>query len=546
VHASTTMWKLLCVAAYFLSFHLSEAKKGKKAKKESVSCGRHRAETCASCGRQANQCNGDCAWFSDLCMTKKEAADKKKSKEYYAVLGLPRRSDDAAVKAAYKKKALEFHPDKCALGKEECDANFRNVAEAFEVLGEKKLKRVFDKKGYEGVKKARGESGSGGGNGHPFAHMFGQGEQEDGSAEDLYGEKTDVMEVTDKTWNSFIGQRESPWLVQFYKPNDEDCTAVAGEYKKFGTTFKEFLNVGAVNCRQHAQICKQNSIGELDHPAVRWYPADSNKEPEICNEELTHKALGKWVNSMLPDYSTVLTSKIQMREWLDNGTNPAVVLFTDKKDSPPMWKALSSEFNGRIRMAAVTRCDKSGVFKTELQREFDVYVPGIIRIDPLGNLGSIAEKFPMELKKDKIALWLNKLRLVSKKDGPTATFKEWTRERVKAGDCGPKDSQICFLWLKGGMDKAVEAAMRSLAEKYRTDPIKLMWISSELNPSVLETFGLEESDLSDFLVAYRSKRGKFKLHEGELTFNALDGFVDGVLNGGGALTSKVHIDKLEL
>ena len=31
------------------------------------------------------------------------------------------------------------------------------------------------------------------------------------------------------------------------------------------------------------------------------------------------------------------------------------------------------------------------------------------------------------------------------------------------GDCGAKDSQICFLWLKGGMDKKVEAAMRSLA-----------------------------------------------------------------------------------
>lgn len=407
------------------------------------------------------------------------------------------------------------------------------------------MKRIFDKKGYDGVKKARGESGSGGSD-HPFAQFFGRGDQEEGSAEDLYGEGTDVIEVTGETWNSFVGQRESPWLIQFYKPNDEDCVEVTAEYKKFGTMFKEFLNVGAVNCRKQGQVCKQNNIGDMDHPAVRWYPADNSKEPEICQETITSKALGKWVNSLLPDYTTVLTSKMQMRAWLDNGTDPAVVLFTDKKESPAMWKALSSEYNGRIRMAAVTRCDKAGVFKTELQREFDVYIPGIVMIDPLGAIGSIAEKFSMELKKDKIALWLDKLRLVSKKDGPSATFKEWTRERVKAGDCGPKDSQICFLWLKGGADKNVEAAMRSLAEKYRTDPIKLMWVNIELNPSVLDTFGLEESELSDFLVAYRSKRGKFMLHEGELDFNALDGFVDGVLNGGRALTSKVHIDKLEL
>lgn len=501
------------------------------------------AQKCGSCGRQESQCNGDCRWYSDICMTKKEAAAKKKSKEYYSVLGLPRKSNDAAIKAAYKKKALEFHPDKCTHDKEECDEQFRNVAEAFEVLGDKKMKRVFDKKGYEGVKKARGESGS---NNDPRAHFFGGGEQEEGPAGDLYGDNTDVIEVTGETWNSMVGSRDSSWLIQFYKPNDEDCTAVAGEYKKFGTIFKEFLNVGAVNCRQHGQVCKQNNIGEMDHPAVRWYPSDNKKEPEICNEELTSKALGKWVNSMMTDFSFVLTSKIQMRQWLDNGTNPAVVLFTDKKSSPPMWKALSSEYNGRIKMATVIGCDKAGVFKNELQREFDVYVPGIVRLDPLGALGSIAEKFSMAMKKDKIALWLDKLRLVSKKDGPTATFKEWSRERLKAGDCGAKDSQICFLWLKGGMDKKVEAAMRSLAEKYRTDPIKMMWVGIELNPSVLDTFGLEESELSDFLVAYRSKRGKFKLHEGELDFNALDGFVDGVLNGGGALTSKVHINKLEL
>ena len=44
---------------------------------------------------------------------------------------------------------------------------------------------------------------------------------------------------------------------------------------------------------------------------------------------------------------------------------------------------------------------------------------------------------------------------------------------------------------------------------------------------------------------YRSKRGKFKVHEGELKFEELDNFVDGVL-GGGPLVNKVKIHKLEL
>merc|ERR1719191_1099687 len=119
-----------------------------------------------------------------------------------------------------------------------------------------------------------------------------------------------------------------------------------------------------------------------------------------------------------------------------------------------------------------------------------------------------------------------------KKAGPQATFKEWSRQRFEAGDCGPKDGQFCFLWLKAGAAPAVEEATRQLAQKYRTDPIKMMWANVELNPGLLEAFGLENSDATDFFVAYRPKRSKFKVHEGSFKFAELDSFVDGVLNGG--------------
>merc|ERR1719291_139048 len=125
----------------------------------------------------------------------------------------------------------------------------------------------------------------------------------------------------------------------------------------------------------------------------------------------------------MPDFSVVLDTKHQMREWLDSKELPPVVLFTDKKEVPPIWKALSREYNDRVRMGVVLRCDKNGVFKTELQREFDVRVPGIIRVDPLGPIGSIAEKFDLEMKKDKLSLWLRKVRLVSKKRGANSKFQ---------------------------------------------------------------------------------------------------------------------------
>ena len=89
------MWNVILLATYCLA----EAKK-----QQSVSCGGHRARSCADCGRQEGACNGDCRWFSGICLTKQEAAQKKKATDYYGVLGIPRKSDADTIKAAYKKK----------------------------------------------------------------------------------------------------------------------------------------------------------------------------------------------------------------------------------------------------------------------------------------------------------------------------------------------------------------------------------------------------------------------------------------------------------
>merc|ERR1719253_975206 len=138
-----------------------------------------------------------------------------------------------------------------------------------------------------------------------------------------------------------------------------------------------------------------------------------------------------------------------------------------------------------------------------------------------------------------------KVVALNKRAGPQASFKEWSKERYEAGDCAPTDGQFCFLWFKAGADKDAEEATRSLAHRYRTDPIKMMWANVEMNPSLLEAFDLEESEATDFFIAFRPKRARFKVHEGPLRFKELDAFVDGVINGG-PLMGKVKTQRIEL
>lgn len=508
-----------------------------------------------------------CLWAL-VALVLVEAGKKRKGPDYYARLGVEENVDKDALKKAYRAKSLEFHPDKCGgdtegeqagMTKEECQTKFIEVSAAYEVLSDPEKRKTYNEHGEEGLK----EGGAGGQTGEQAKQMFRQffGREPDGNVrivnrggqmmfheegepgpkEDIYDD-TSVIQLNGDVWKT-VTDRDEPWVVEFYKPNDDDSVEAKPEYIKFADTFKDFLNVAAVNCRQHGGICSGASI--TNFPAVRWFTEDPKADPEVFEGLLTAKLLGKWANSQMPDYTTHVEDKLQLRKWLDNAKGPAVLLFTDKSSTPPMWKALSREFKDRgIQLGVVPRCDKTGVFKTPLQREYDVYIPQIVRIDPMDEMGKIAEKAPA-IKKDVLNLWLMKVIALGKRAGPVATFKEWSSARYEAGDCAPTDSQFCFLWLKAGADAAVEEATRQLAHKYRTDPIKMMWTNVEMNPSLLEAFGLETSEATDFFVAYRPKRQKFKVHEGSFKFEELDGFVDSVMNGG-PLTDRLKVPKIEL
>lgn len=489
-----------------------------------------------------------------LCI---EGGNRRKGADYYATLGVAENADVPAIKKAYRAKSLEYHPDKCTIDKEECQTKFIEVSTAYEVLSDPEKRKVYDREGEEGLKEGHQSNEQAKA---MFRQFFGREpdgnvrivnrggqmmfmeEGEPGSKEDIYGD-TNVTELTDEIYKPFIHERDEPWMVKFYKPNDDDSVEAKPEYIKFADTFRDFLKVGAVNCRQQRDLCNSASINSF--PALRWFPEDKSAPPEIFEGGVSAKALGKFVSGLMSDYTKILEDKRQVRQWLDDAKGPAVVLFTDKSSTPPMWKALSREFKGRASLATVCRCDKNGVFKTTLQREYDVRIPAVVRLDPLQDVGKVAEKFDFQLKKDVLNLWIMKVVAQGKKAGPVATFKEWSKQRYEAGDCGPKDSQFCFLWLKAGADAEADEATRQLAHKYRTDPIKMMWANVELSPQLLEAFGLETVDATDFFVAFRPKRSRFKIHEGPLRFKELDAFVDGVMNGG-PLEGRLKVPKIEL
>ena len=91
-------------------------------------------------------------------------------RDYYEILGVEKNSSSDEIKKAYRKVAMQFHPDRNP-GDKSAEDKFKEAAEAYEILGDQDKRSQYDRFGHSAFGSGRG---SGGGHGMNMDDIFSQ------------------------------------------------------------------------------------------------------------------------------------------------------------------------------------------------------------------------------------------------------------------------------------------------------------------------------------------------------------------------------------
>src|SRR5881397_1214926 len=88
---------------------------------------------------------------------------------YYETLGVARGANEAELKAAYRKLAMKWHPDRNP-GNKDCEHKFKEINEAYDVLKDDQKRAAYDRFGHAAFE--QGGPGGAHGFGADFASSF--------------------------------------------------------------------------------------------------------------------------------------------------------------------------------------------------------------------------------------------------------------------------------------------------------------------------------------------------------------------------------------
>jgi len=491
-------------------------------------------------------------------------------KDFYRVLGVPKSATKDQINKAYRKLSLKWHPDKNPDNKEMAKKRFFEISEAYEVLSDADKRAKYDQFGEDAFKPGNQGGGGGGGPRDPFdmfrqmfqgggndggfkfnfggapggggGFNFGggqggrgqQGNQQRIPAQNLFEKAVPgIKELDKKGWKAITeGAEETKRrsvIVLFYTPGCLGCEDFKEVFKDMAEKFVTpgIVDMAALNCRRFGQECEKEGMQKT--PNAMYYGPENAKPIRLMGNLLSHHDMTQSIPKIIEDYVKVLANHDDLAKWLRSDDKvPHLILFTDKKTTPPILKRLSIDYLKRAALAVV----QGGADKSIAEKFLIDVRPSLVHV--LDEETLEFDYFYGDFNREGMSRYLTRAIGVhrSKVD---SKLRELTKDRYNAGECGEKDSKFC-LFLHNAAGEAgdkLKRVFRELAQRLKQDPVKVFYVQDR---GFVQSFGLRPGGVA----LYRPKRLRYVRYKGDAAnLDDLVAFVDGTIGGGQQLPEKL-------
>ncbi|XP_045532106.1 dnaJ homolog subfamily C member 10-like [Pieris brassicae] len=206
---------------------------------------------------------------------------------YYEILGVSKQASTAEIRQAFKKLAIQLHPDKNSNQEEQ--ESFFKITEAYETLKDPEKRRQYDMYGSH----------------RTYTQKYGsqsQSKYNDILIKGLYHTDPNMETITPSTYKTFLNS--GLHFINFYSPFCPPCQSLVDDWKKLAEVYKGIVKFGAVNCKYHNSFCYHSMrIGK--YPSLYLYPNGKEGSFVQYTGQHTFEDLEKFVVLFLKEKVTI-------------------------------------------------------------------------------------------------------------------------------------------------------------------------------------------------------------------------------------------------
>ncbi|EPB70699.1 thioredoxin [Ancylostoma ceylanicum] len=259
--------------------------------------------------------------------------------DYYKLLGIERDADDRTIRKAFKKLAIQKHPDKNK-DNPNAHAEFVKINKAYEVLKDEETRKKYDQFGEKGL-----EDGFQGGNNYQSWQFYNENFG-------IYDDDPEIVTLNRADFQRQVSDSNEMWFINFYSTYCSHCHQLAPTWRKFARVMEGAVRIGAVNCAEDPGLCQSQRVHA--YPSLVVYPTGEFytgvRDLELLQEFILQRMTAEILH-LGSDNIEALTT-----EWEPYDSRPWIIDFCDETDSclsPANRRKLAAMLDGLVNVGNV-------------------------------------------------------------------------------------------------------------------------------------------------------------------------------------------------